>query len=52
MTIVNVKKFRLKYGVLVCGAMCLVSDMDALVDNVEFSSVYHGEVLARPYCNC
>ena len=47
----NVKQFRLKYGVVVSGAICMVSNMDVLVDNVEFCSVYHGEVVARQCCN-
>jgi hypothetical protein len=35
----------------VSGAMCVVSSMEVLADNMEFCSVYHGEVVARQCCD-
>jgi len=51
MTVLNVKQLGLKYGAVVTRVMCMVSNMDVLFDNVEFCSVYHGEVMARQCCD-
>jgi hypothetical protein len=33
------------------GAVCLVPNMDVLVDNAEFCSVFHDKVVARECCD-
>ena len=45
------KAIQAEIFVVVSGAMCMVSNMDVLVDNVEFCSVYHEEVVARQCCD-
>jgi hypothetical protein len=47
----NCKAIWAKMWVEVSGAMCVASSMDVLVDNMEFCSVYPGEVVARQCCD-
>jgi hypothetical protein len=43
----NCKAIWVKMWAAVSGGMCVVSSMEVLVDNIEFCSVNHGEVVAR-----